>query len=72
MSDTTTTRRLRLAAHIARSKVIDGVRRYAIGYGIKVGYWPCYRAPYVLIAVGRRRLTLWYGPVLSLEKPHDG
>jgi hypothetical protein len=28
---------------------------YAIGYGLKVGYWPCLRAPYIEIAFHRWR-----------------
>jgi hypothetical protein len=33
----------------------------AIGYGLKVGYWPCLLAPYAQIAFHRWRLDIWYG-----------
>jgi hypothetical protein len=38
-----------------------GAAGYAIGYGLKVGYWPCLRAPYIEVAFHRWRLDLWYG-----------
>ena len=31
-----------------------------------VGYWPCLRAPFVQLGIGRHLLDLWYG-----EPSHD-
>lgn len=35
--------------------------KHALGFGVRVGYWPCLRAPYVQLAFGSRRYALWYG-----------
>ncbi len=31
------------------------------GFGLRVGYWPCLRGPYLQIALGTRRLDVWHG-----------
>lgn len=55
-------RKFRYAVREGTSKVFaDGVRRTAIGFGVKVGYWPCLRAPYIEIAFGTKRYGWWYG-----------
>lgn len=28
---------------------------------VGVGYWPCLRAPFVQVAVGKHLFELWYG-----------
>lgn len=33
----------------------------ALEFGLKIGYWPCLKGPFVSIAFGYRRLDLWYG-----------
>jgi hypothetical protein len=35
--------------------------RHALGYGLRLGYWPCLKAPYVQIAFHRWRLEVWFG-----------
>lgn len=35
--------------------------RTALGFGIRIGYWPCLKAPYVQIAFALWRLDLWHG-----------
>lgn len=39
----------------------DGSKLEARSYGVKVGYWPCFRAPYIEIAWDTRRYAAWYG-----------
>ena len=34
---------------------------YAIGYGLKLGYWPCLRAPFVQISFYCWVFEVWYG-----------
>jgi hypothetical protein len=43
--------RMRLRAMVRRST--RGKPGYAIGYGLRVGYWPCLRAHW--------RIEIWYG-----------
>jgi hypothetical protein len=35
--------------------------KYVLGYGLRVGYWPCLKAPYVQIAFHRWRVEIWHG-----------
>lgn len=35
--------------------------KLAFELGVKFGYWPCLKAPFVAIALGFRRLDMWYG-----------
>ncbi len=39
----------------------SGAPLQALSYGVKVGYWPCFRAPYIELAWGAKRHALWYG-----------
>lgn len=34
---------------------------HAHGYGLRVGYWPCLKAPYVQVALAIWRLDVWHG-----------
>jgi hypothetical protein len=34
---------------------------HALGFGIRLGYWPCLRAPYVQFAFAIWRLDVWHG-----------
>lgn len=37
--------------------------------GVRVGYWPCLKAPFVQIAVGNRVIDIWYGgPTRKTQK----
>jgi hypothetical protein len=38
-----------------------GVEGYATAYGLRIGYWPCLRAPYLQIAFHRWRIEVWHG-----------
>ena len=44
--------------------------KLAFEVGVKVGYWPCLKGPFVSLCVGRRRLDLWIG--LPSYWPKDG
>lgn len=33
----------------------------ASGYGARVGYWPCLRAPFIEVSIGKHRFAVWYG-----------
>lgn len=35
--------------------------KHAFELGVKVGYWPCLKGPFLSMAVGYRRLDLWVG-----------
>lgn len=35
--------------------------RRLIALGVKLGYWPCLRAPYLQLALGWWALDIWYG-----------
>lgn len=39
----------------------QGAPGFSLGYGVRVGYWPCLKAPYIQVAWHRWRLELWYG-----------
>lgn len=32
-----------------------------IGFGIRIGYWPCIRAPFIQFAFWKWNLDVWYG-----------
>ena len=50
--------RLRAALrNTARSE--DG--RSVIRLGVCVGYWPCLRAPFLQVGLGRVTLDIWFG-----------
>jgi hypothetical protein len=38
-----------------------GAAGYALGYGLRVGYWPCLRGVYVQVALHRWRIEIWSG-----------
>jgi hypothetical protein len=40
---------------------IRGDAGYAVGYGLKFGYWPCLRAPFVQVSFNRWVFEIWYG-----------
>ena len=50
---------MRLRAMVRKST--RGEPGYALGYGLRVGYWPCLRAPYVQVALHHWRVEVWYG-----------
>lgn len=33
----------------------------ALAFGFRFGWWPCYRGPFVALAVGPVSLDLWWG-----------
>lgn len=35
--------------------------QHSLGFGLKVGYWPCLRAPFVAIYAGSHIFEVWYG-----------
>jgi hypothetical protein len=51
--------------HHFRAAIRAGKRnaagKYALGYGLRVGYWPCLEAPYVQVAFHRWRIEAWFG-----------
>jgi hypothetical protein len=40
-------------------KSSDG--RQMIALGVRFGYWPCLRAPFIQIAIWKWRCEFWYG-----------
>lgn len=38
--------------------------------GIKVGYWPCLKAPFVSLCVSNRIIDLWWGEPSYLQTAH--
>jgi hypothetical protein len=42
-------------------KSTRGEAGYALGYGLRIGYWPCLLAPYVQIAFHHWRVEIWHG-----------
>jgi hypothetical protein len=35
--------------------------RPSIGFGARVGFWPCLEAPYLQVAFHRWRIEMWFG-----------
>jgi hypothetical protein len=35
--------------------------RHAHGYGLRIGYWPCVKGPYLQVAFAIWRADLWHG-----------
>jgi hypothetical protein len=46
-----------------------GAVGYGVGYGLKIGYWPCQRAPFIQLAFHHWRFELWYGLPSYKEQP---
>jgi hypothetical protein len=45
---------------VRRNKAaFDG--RVALGFGLRAGYWPCLRAPFVQLQFFRWNVSLWHG-----------
>lgn len=61
-------RRLRFQL-IANDRSADR-QRSSLGFGFRFGYWPCLRAPYLQLALGTRRVDIWYGDP-SYKHPVD-
>jgi hypothetical protein len=51
-------KRLRVAHYLTRTSPTG---KHAVGLGVSVGWWPCYRSPYVKLDVGRHKISVWYG-----------
>lgn len=47
-------------AQYRRSRV-SATGKHAFSVGIRLGYWPCLKAPFVAIDLGTRRLEVWHG-----------
>lgn len=39
-----------------------------LGYGFRFGYWPCYKAPFIEVALHKSRYQLWWGPVIVVDQ----
>lgn len=35
--------------------------RPTIAFGLRVGYWPCLKGPFISLAAGKVSLDLWWG-----------
>lgn len=44
-----------------RSKTAPGTQRHAVAFGIKAGYWPCHKGPFITIEFATHRIDMWYG-----------
>lgn len=51
-------RRLRLRVSINDR---DQTGRTSLGLGLRVGWWPCLKAPYIQVAAFWWRIDLWHG-----------
>lgn len=60
-------RRVYLTISLAKASP-RGTRVQALG--LKVGYWPCLRAPFISLCVGSRIIDLWWGLPSYLETAH--
>jgi hypothetical protein len=40
---------------------VSAVAGRAIGYGIRVGYWPCLKAPFFSVSFHKWHIDLWHG-----------
>lgn len=47
--------------HMFRRHKQNAEGHYAWGFGARIGYWPCLRAPYLTIDYGTRAIDLWVG-----------
>jgi hypothetical protein len=58
-------RRLPSEMHRFHAAVRVGKRNaeghYALAYGLRLGYWPCLKAPYIQVAFHRWRIEVWLG-----------
>lgn len=54
------TQRIRLR-HAIRSNKLSPQGKPSLGYGLRMGYWPCLQAPYLQIAIHRWRVEVWRG-----------
>lgn len=52
-------RRLRFMARRTKQQPITD--RHVIAFGVRVGYWPCLRAPFISLSVGTWQFDLWHG-----------
>lgn len=45
--------------------------RHAQSFGVRVGYWPCLKAPFVSLDIASHRWDIWHGlPSYVAEKRH--
>jgi hypothetical protein len=51
-------RRVRFMKRLSKTSS-DG--RHAQSYGVRVGYWPCLKAPFICVDFHMWRLELWHG-----------
>jgi hypothetical protein len=51
-----------------------GTNHYVLMLRIGVGYWPCLRAPFIQLALGKHKFDFWYGlpSYLRLDYPVTG
>lgn len=47
--------------HSQLSKTREREGKQAFEIGLKAGYWPCLKGPFISIALRYRRLDVWYG-----------
>lgn len=51
---------MRLRWQVRRSRQSKG-GRYAQSIGVRLGYWPCLKAPFVALDLGSVRVDIWFG-----------
>lgn len=62
LSESAPRRTLRWGVRPGRTRLGPDERPLTVrAIGVKFGYWPCLRAPFVELAFGRRRYEIWYG-----------
>ena len=56
--------KMRLRWHVRDGHTMtasDGSVIRVRSFGVRVGYWPCLRGPYLELSVNTRRLDIWFG-----------
>jgi hypothetical protein len=44
-----------------RSRTQQGTGRHAWTIGLRLGYWPCLKGPFVVVEIATHRFDFWYG-----------
>lgn len=52
---------MRLRKAHRRTATKPGTDRHVLGFGARLGYWPCLRAPFVQVSIGSHIFEAWFG-----------
>lgn len=54
-------------AQLRHSRTAPRSGQHAYAFGARIGYWPCLRAPFVVLDIAKWRAEVWYG-----DPPREG